>query len=267
MVRRRLTKMAKWSALKHLKFTENLQIKEPIVFDGLENFTFSQYDPNNINQAAGKDSLFLYDFNYCPLNRKGRMTSQQKKRKAEIEKKHGHYPRDAIRTSTKRVIKRLLKKTERLTFLSDEHFEYQRVVKEDLGDRDIVHLRFSSKLHRNYNNPLHGVNFIDLDVRQKLAAFRRETIAFAKHSIAMQESYVPYMTYRNYRRPRFWQPQKLDPTCHLRSPAMDVGITNKILEFDEFFGQRVFPTQVQMSEDWQNLYDRVDPLSRRPIAA
>ena len=49
--------MARWAELEHAKLTENLQIEEPIVYDGLENFSFSQYDPNNINHAVGKCSL------------------------------------------------------------------------------------------------------------------------------------------------------------------------------------------------------------------
>src|SRR5690606_37400770 len=86
LVRRRIIKMAKWSLLKHAKLTENLEIYEPIVYDGVENFSFSQYDPNNVNHAVGKFSLFTYDFNFCPINRKGRMSPRQKEKKAHLEK-------------------------------------------------------------------------------------------------------------------------------------------------------------------------------------
>ena len=64
----------------------SLKICEPVCFDGLENFAGSQYDPNNINQVVGRDSLFVYDFNFASLNRKGYMSPWQKNRLGEIEK-------------------------------------------------------------------------------------------------------------------------------------------------------------------------------------
>jgi DNA-binding transcriptional MocR family regulator len=79
-IQRRFRELAAQGLIQQAKKTERLKIREPIAFDGLENFAFSQYDPNNINHAFGKESLFLYDFNYCPINRKGRMTDTQRKR-------------------------------------------------------------------------------------------------------------------------------------------------------------------------------------------
>ena len=264
MVRSRKKKMSRWGLLKHAKFCENLQVEEPIVYDGLENFSFSQYDPNNINQALGKDSFFVYDFNFSPLNRKGAMTDGQKKKKRLIEKALGKYPTDEIRTTTRRIFKRLLEKSNGPLILhSDEHFQYRRVVEEDLRAENIVHLKTSSKAVRNYQNPLFAVNYLDLQIRQESAAFRRETIAFSKHSIAMQESYFLYTLYRNYMRPKFFKKQT-DPLSR-RSPAMRLGLTKKILKFEEFFGHRVLPLHVKLNEDWKNLYHRIDPLSRRPI--
>lgn len=256
--------MSRWGLLKHAKFCESLKVEEPIVYDGLENFSFSQYDPNNINQAMGKDSFFVYDFNFSPINRKGTMMPGQKKKKERLERIFGRYPTDGLRTSTKRVFERLLQKADELTLHSDEHFQYRRVVEEDLKGARIRHLKTSSKITRNYRNPLFPVNYLDLQIRQESAAFRRETIAFSKHSIAMQESYFLYVLYRNYMRPKFFKRPIGDPRSR-ESPAMRVGLTDKILDFRGLFGQRVLPTHVELNEDWKNLYHRIDPLSRRPI--
>jgi hypothetical protein len=103
-----------------------------------------------------------------------------------------------------------------------------------------------------------------LQIRQETAAFRRETIAFSKHSIAMLEGYFLYVLYRNYLRPKFFKKPVGDPRSK-ESPAMRVGITDRILTFHELFDLRVLPTHVELNEDWKNLYHRVDPLSRRPI--
>lgn len=265
MVRGRKAKMNRWGLLKHAKFLEQVTVEEPIVYDGLENFAYSQYDPNNINQAIGKDSFFVYDFNFSPLNRKGKMTSAQVKKKEKIEKKFGRYPTDGLRTSTRRVFERLLKRTENgLRLHSDEHFQYRRVVEVDLKGAKITHLKTSSKIIRNYQNPLFAVNYFDLQIRQETASFRRETIAFSKHSIAMLESYFLYVLYRNYMRPKFFKTPLRDPRS-AESPGMRIGLTKKILKFNEFFDCRVLPTQVELNEDWKKLYHRVDPLSRRPI--
>jgi transposase-like protein len=113
MIRGRKKKMARWGLLVHAKFLESLKIEEEIVYDGLENFAYSQYDPNNLNHAVGKRSLFTYDFNLCPLNRKGRMSPAQVRRKKKIEETHGAYPRDAIRTATRRDRRAAAKEVQR----------------------------------------------------------------------------------------------------------------------------------------------------------
>lgn len=270
MVRGRKQKMNRWGLLKHAKFTENLKVEEPIVYDGLENFSFSQYSPNNINQALGQDSLFLYDFNFAPINRKGKMKPSQRRKKRKLEEIHGEYPKDSLLTSTKRLFARLLKKTEKLILHTDYHFQYERAVKQlkvegSLDGKKLNHIQTSSKAVRNYQNPLFAVNHVDLQIRQELGTFRRETIAFAKHSIAMQESYCLYMLYRNYMRPKFFKPHEADPECHKKSPAMYVGVTKEVLSFKEFFGVRVLSTQVKLHEDWKALYHREDAHSRQPI--
>lgn len=161
-VRYRIVRMSRWALLQHAKKIEAIQIEEPIVYDGLENFSYSQYDPNNINHAVGKKSLFTYDFNFSPLNRKGRMSGRQRKKKRLLENAHGSYPKDAIRSSTGRIFARLLSKSrDRLTLYSDRHFQYQRAIEEDLKTKRIEHIRVSSKIARNFRNDLFAVNNID----------------------------------------------------------------------------------------------------------
>lgn len=267
LVRTRLRNMARWAELMHAKLTEELKIEEPVVYDGLENFSFSQYDPCNINHAVGKESLFIYDFNFSPINRKGRMSERQKTRKKKLEDEHGHYPRDAIRTATRNLVKRLLERSSsELTLYSDCHFQYKRVVEEDLKGEAICHIKVSSKIHRNFKNHLFAVNNIDLQARHNLAAFKRETIAFSKHEIAMQDSFTLYAAFRNYMRPKFWTAHRSDPKCADTSPAMALGLVKKILAFDEFFGERVLPSQVNLSTDAKERYDRKIRTSRRIIA-
>ncbi len=267
LVRLRLVRMARWGLLKHALRTERLPIREPIVYDGLENFSFSQYDPNNLNHAVGKNSLFTYDFNLCPLNRKGRMSPRQRRRRDALDEKFGPYPRDAIRVATRKILSRLIEKTPELHLFSDRHYQYARAVAWDLPKGRIHHVKVSSKIARNFVNPLFAVNNIDLQARHNLAAFKRETIAFSKNTVAMQESFLLYMIHRNYMRPKFWGTHRSDPECSKRSPGMEVEVTDRIETFKEFFSGWTPATHVQLHDDWKLLYERRDPLSRRPIRA
>ncbi len=267
LVRIRFLKLARWALIAHAKRSENLMISEPIVYDGLENFSFSQYDPNNLNHAVGKNSLFIYDFNLAPINRKGRMSIRQKARLRFLDEKFGRYPSDAIRSTTTKIFQRLSAKANgALTLYSDRHFQYERSVKFDLSERKIEHIRVSSKIARNFKNHLFAVNNIDLQARHNLACFKRETIAFSKHSIAMLEGFVLYAIYRNYMRPKFWGTHRSDPLSCKNSPDMELRLTDSIFQFKDFFRERVCLSQVRLHGDWQHLHDRIDPYSRQVIA-
>jgi transposase-like protein len=265
LVRLRLIKMARWGILKHQELSQNLKIQEPIVYDGLENFAFSQYDPNNINHAVGKNSLFTYDFNLCSFNRKGRMSARQEGRLKAIQQEFGKYPKNTIRVSTRNLLSRLvLASPAELCLYSDRHFQYRRAIAEIRTP--IRHIMVSSKIARNFKNHLFAVNNIDMQARQNLAAFKRETISFAKHTVGMLETFTLYVLHRNYMRPKFWKKHRADPLTNKKSPAMYLGITNKILSFDDFFKERTFPAQVRLNPDWQGFYERRDPYSRQKIA-
>ena len=259
--------MARWTELKHAKLSGELKVKEPLVYDGLENFAFSQYDPNNLNHAVGKRSLFIYDFNLCTFNRKGLMSPRQKIRKQVLDTEFGPYAKDVIRSSTRKIFKRLSDRAEGgLVLYSDRHFQYRRVLSIDLADTPITHFQVSSKIHRNYRNPLFAVNNIDLMTRQNLAAFKRETIAFSKHEIAMQDCYLLYMGFRNYMRPKFYGTHRSDPESSRKSPAMELGLTERILKFGDFFSNRVFPSQVTLNQDAKDRYERIFPGTRRKVS-
>ena len=267
LVRGRIAKLMRWILLKQEFYLQELKIDEAIVYDGVENFAYSQFDPNNINQAIGKQSLFVYDFNYSPINRKGRMSERQKQLKSKLEEKHGKYDPRSIRKQTTKILKRLHQKTinKTLVLYSDEHFHYRDSVQIDLKEIHIAHHTTSSKKYRNYKNNLFAVNNFDMLLRHQLAAFKRETIAFSKHPIGMIDKYVLFMGYRNFMRPRFIKEHKTDPEAHLESAAMKIGLTRKILSFKEFFSEKIFPAHVQLNEDWKDYYRRELKCSRQKI--
>ena len=267
-VQRRFRELAAQGLLIQAHKTAQTEVKESVAYDGIENFAFSQYDPNNINHVVGRESLFLYDFNFSPLNRKGRMSPRQVLRKRQLENLHGPYPRAAIRTATRRILERLLARAPGdLLFHSDNHYLYREAIEKLPKKHRLVHFITLAKVHRGARNRLFAINHCDLLTRQKLTTFKRETVSFAKHSIAMVESFTLFMVAKNFLRPVFIKKQKRDPAANRESPAMRIRVATKILEFREFYGMRLQETQVTLNEDWREFFHRRDVTSRRTIAA
>lgn len=266
-VRMRLKRMAKWALIHHGERLQKLRtLDEPICFDGLENFAGTQYDPNNINQAIGRDSLFIYDFNYAPLNRKGRMSDRQKLKRHSLEKNSGRYSPKCIRMASAIIFKRLLNmagEQKKLSLLTDEHFQYRRALQRDLRPTNFEHLTVSSKATRNFQNILFPVNHADLMIRQQVAAFSRETIAFSKTPARMCQKYALFMIYKNYMSPQFTKQQVRRPRAHQQSPAEALGIESKILSFHEFFRELRTATQVAIPAEWRMFADDQVPFRRQ----
>lgn len=261
---RRLRKVARQSVLTQAKLMEGLKLEESIAYDGIENFAFSQFDPNNINHAVGRDSYFVYDFNFCPINRKGTMTAGQKIKKKRIENIHGRYPGNTIMKSTCRIVDRLIARADGdLHFHSDNHYAYRDVIR--TRKHRIVHHITPARAARNFQNELFAINHLDLLTRQRTSSFKRETIAFSKHSVAMLEDFALLVVEKNFMRPIFEKKHVKDPSANRESPAMRIGIANHILTFNELFKTRITKAQVSLNEDWQALFERIDPFSRRPI--
>ena len=263
LIKKRLSEQ---TLLNHTKRFGGSKIREHLVYDGLENFAFSQYDPNHIQQGIGKDSLFIYDFNYVPLNRKGTRTALQKQKEARIELERGRYSPRAIRDATREIFERLHERIDgakNVVFYMDEHFQYKRVIEQDLRGLNIQSVTVSSKCARNYQNHLFAVNHADLLVRHNLASFKRETIAFSKTPCAMIESYALFMARKNYMRPQFTKKHVTRPHAHAQTPAMALGIAKKPLKFREFFGCRELCSRVpSMNREWRMYCEGSIPYAR-----
>jgi transposase-like protein len=256
LVRIRIDRLARQALSFHASMTKDFGIREPLCFDGLENFAGSQYDVNNIQQAIGRDSLFIYDFNYASLNRKGRMSDWQKLRLREIETDFGRYNPKSIRVATFTLLQRLYEKraslAEPLTLVSDEHFQYRRVVQQDLRKLRIDHLTISSKACRNFQNILFPVNHADLLIRQQVKAFARETISFSKTPGAQCQKYALFMTFKNYMTPQFTKKHVRRPNAHEKSPAQELGLTKGLLEFYEIFYKRPLASDLSnLNDEWK----------------
>jgi hypothetical protein len=238
-IRGRLFKMSRWAFDFHASRLNKLHINETLCMDGLENFAYSQYDPNYINQLVGRDSLFIYDFNFSPMNRKGRMSPWQENRLTDIESVHGRYDPKAIRRSTTKLLTRIYDRVPTsnlpLKLLSDEHFQYRRSLEFDIPELRIEHTTISAKVCRNFQNILFPVNHADLCIRQNIKAFSRETISFSKTAARMCQRFMLFALHKNYMAPQFTNRHVRRPDAHIKSPAELLGIETNILRFSEIF--------------------------------
>jgi hypothetical protein len=67
--------------------------------------------------------------------------------------------------------------------------------------------------------------------------------------------------------PKFVKKNKFDSTAHEWSPAMYVGVANKVLSFEEVFGVRKLKSQVRLDQKESEFMNRSYPFSRQKIAA
>ena len=101
----RINRMGRNAVLVNQQIVDLLPFEEDLVLDGLQNFCVSQYFPDNYTILVGKDSQFVYECDYATMRRGGRMTAQQKKKRAELEKRF-RPPTRAIEKSFTRLLDR-----------------------------------------------------------------------------------------------------------------------------------------------------------------
>ena len=103
--------------------------------------------------------------------------------------------------------------------------------------------------------------------RHFLSSQKRETISFQKNEAALLEKMQVMKIYRNFMSPKFVKKNKYDPHAHEWSPAMYVGVAEKVLSFNEIFGVRKMKSQIRLDEREQSFINRNYPYSRQNIAA
>lgn len=238
---------------------------EDISYDGFETFTHSQYSPCYINTAVGSHSMFIYHNTFSPLNRKGRMTDNQKVTNFELIKKHGLYPRDSVFQETVYVLKNLTSFGSNRTFYTDEHKAYFRAFKSILTN--LEHETISSKARRDASNPLFPINRLHQLYRHFFSSQQRETISFQKHEAALMDKIQIMKIYRNFMNTKFVKKIKFDPHAHEWSPAMYVGVADRVLKFEEIYGMRRLRTQIYLDSKEIDFINRNYPFSRHKIAA
>ena len=207
----RLSRLARQSMALQAELTAELALQEDLVTDGFESFVADQYQPNNIHILMGKDSQFLYSFDYAHLRRKGRMSETQR---GERERRERQYigRRISIAESFRQIVlsvEQLLASSQRpLSLLfSDQKIEYSRLIEGSWRLQELRsqgrfgHVRICSKAARTQHNPLFAVNYFDRQLRKDNANHVRQTVRFSRNVNNCMERFAVYQMQHNYFKP------------------------------------------------------------------
>ena len=251
----RCTRLARQALAVHSSLNAQITLTEDLVTDGFESFVYSQYFPNNIHLLTGSTSQFLYAIDYAHLRRKGRMTEEQKARRAVL---------DQLWISGKRTIRQsfaaIVDAVERLVrhrsssstvLYSDEKGEYRQMVngseylQQKRTEQSFSHVQISSKEARTVHNKLFSVNYFDREIRKDNANHVRETVQYSRNVNNCMERMAIYRVYHNYVKPYRITDRKDERRVHGEVAGLERGWIEK--EMKSIFTRRRFLTRVRLS--------------------
>jgi len=224
------------------------KVDEPLALDGFESFEYSQYHPTAWHVAAGQASHFFYGFTDSELRRKGTMTRAQRNKRERLEVAFGRPDPKSIEMEVAGLLRILAPRAQALELHTDEHPAYPRALRR-VPHLDVRHRTISSRAARTAQNPLFPINLLDLLIRHSGSNHKRETIAASKRRQCAAERMAIFLVWRNYMK---WFSERKKTT----SPAMRLGITDRLLGAGEVLDRRLFPTRVDLPERWADYYWR-----------
>jgi len=231
-------------------------IAEPLALDGFESFEYSQDHPTSYHVVAGQKSHFFHGFTESELRRKGTMTPAQRRRRSRIEVLLGRPDPRSVEKEVAELLSIVIPKPQALELHTDEHRAYPRAV-QALTHLQVNHRTISSRAARNAQNPLFPINLLDLLLRHSGANHKRETIAFSKRRQSGIERMWIFLVHRNL-------VKSFSEKHPGESPAMRLGITDRLLTIKELLGRRRFPSLIALPARWAIHYRRLTPTRRLP---
>lgn len=282
-VRNRINRLARNAIIIHEGLLSHMPYREDFVADGFESFCVSQYFPDNYNILVGKDSQFVYRWDYVTLRRKGRMRDDQKKRRALLEETYRAQPQ-AIRLSFGDLMSFLARETQTrskpLILYTDEKKDYQSALwnsenlKERLFNGSWRHHMVNSKEVRNTQNPLFPVNYIDREFRKDMASHARESLQFSRNVNEAMMRMSLYLFDHNYLKPF----RVADQVKKYHRHAQIAGLERRLLDesISGFFTHRYFwrmdrvmegPGMRSLERGWKTPLKIGEEVRRKHLAA
>jgi hypothetical protein len=247
-INRHLARLGRHCILFHANMMALSKPVRDIVIDGFVSFELTQHFPFHHHLAVEKNTDFFVYFTDSEVRRSGTMTREQRKRRDELERRHGRSDPRAVRKDVRELLEVVIGGQREIQIRSDDHRAYPAAMR-DLAPV-IRHQVTSSRKHRGVSNPLWEINLLDLVIRHSSANHKRETIAWSKRRQASSERLAVLLVWRNYMQGRR-EKSRSSPT-----PAMARGMVPCRLTAPEILQDRLFATRTELPQRWRRYYDR-----------
>ena len=238
------------------------QLRESVVFDHAEIFQYCQEMPVGVGTAVGKDSLFIYGLDPAPHRLGGVMTPARAKRLKRLEKKLGKVPSGSYRNSTQRILDQLIPKIlegEHLHLITDGKPDYRTAAREYIASGKIHMEAFPNPPRRPKHErrekralardrAMFPVDLLHKLIRHSSANHKRETIAHGRRVNSIMLRLHGFTTWRNFIK------DKSERSPQHKTPAMEVGLIDRFLDWRQVLSRRLFPWRLNLSEMDRKLY-------------
>ncbi len=246
VARRTVERRFAWLARHAVDFQANrlaaARLPGPFQLDELESFEANRFQPVTVPVLIERSSLFIVATAVGPLRRKGRLTPQQRRRRAEHEARHGRRPSQS-RRAVHEVLARLRAVTpDAAVILESDHKPlYGRLGRDLLGHRFLWRTH-SASARRDRRNPLFPINHTNARLRHFLARLRRRTWCVTKKRACLQAHLAIATLWSNFCR------GITNRTA--TTPAQAVAVAPRRYRPEEVLAWR---------QDWGPLSPRLDP--------
>ena len=191
VARRTVERRFAWLAQHAADFQANrlaaARLRGPFQLDELESFESNRYQPVTVPVLIERRSLFIVASAVGLLRRMGRLTPQQRLRRAAHEARHGRRPSEspqAVRAVLK-TLRAVSPPAASIVLESDEKPLYGRIGRDLLGRR-FFWRPHSASARRDRRNPLFPINHTNARLRHFLARLRRRTWCVTKKKTWLQ---------------------------------------------------------------------------------
>jgi len=246
-VDRMIGRLGRHCLLFHRQLMAKASPRRDIAIDGLVSFERSQYYPFEHLVAVDRQTGFFLHFTDAPLRRSGTMTDYQKRRRTELELRHGRPDPKAVEKATRDLLKVALQGAVEAQVWSDRHQAYPRAIRR--LQVVIDHQRIDSRIKRDRHNALFEINLLDLLLRHCLKNHTRETIAFSKRRQESAYRLAILLVWKNCIKRR-WEKR-----CRVTA-AMELGLVERILTVADVLVARLFVSRIELCERWGDYYWR-----------
>ena len=262
-VTRLSARLGRHALLLHFFLLQHLgTLSEPVVLDHFETFVSCQLDALGVGTVVGHHSWFVLALDPAPHRRGGRLTPAQKQLR---ERRRIPRPKPgSVRRSCRRLLDLLVEMLgpeDCLQLITDNHPAY--------GPAVTRHPASSRIQHHIYPNPARGPKGAPRSpqarerdeamfpgdqyhalLRHTCAHHRRETIAFPRRINASLERGFLTAVWRNLVK---WRSERRPDRS---TPAMVLGLTDRVWSWNRVLAQRLFPSRVEVPKPWMRLYNR-----------